>query len=120
MDEQRESGSRHRRSRAEALRLASEFEQSGLTRRAFCHQHGLSSASLDNYRRWRSRETGIGQSASDVAFVPVEWIERPSPAQRSSSAVGLYLELSNGRRIGVGEGFDAATLTKLITVLEQV
>jgi hypothetical protein len=39
-----------RRSREEADRLVMEYEQSGLTRRAFCHRHGLSTATLDNYR----------------------------------------------------------------------
>ena len=42
---------RHRRSRVEAERLVWEFERSGLTRQAFCMQHGFSVASLDKYRR---------------------------------------------------------------------
>src|SRR5664280_2268532 len=42
---------RRRRSREEAERLALEFAQSGLTRRVFCAQHGLSVAALDQYRR---------------------------------------------------------------------
>jgi hypothetical protein len=32
----------------------------------------------------------------------------------------LFVELDSGRRIGVAAGFDAATLLRLIAVLEQV
>jgi len=46
---------RRRRSRAEAELLAREFETSGLTRRAFCSQHGLSIATLDKYRQQQVR-----------------------------------------------------------------
>jgi hypothetical protein len=39
----------------------------------------------------------------------------------SASKVGtaLCVELENGRRIVVGSGFDAATLERLLAVLEQ-
>jgi hypothetical protein len=32
--------------------------------------------------------------------------------------MALYVELSGGRRIGVGAGFDAVTLQRLIAALE--
>src|SRR5664280_472784 len=88
---------RRRRSREEADRLVLEYEQSGLTRRIFCRQHGLSLATLDSYRR---------QSAC-------------GPGQASDDGASLHIELAGGRRIGVTAGFDAATLTRLIAVLEQ-
>ena len=52
-----------RRSRSEALRLTFEYEQSGLKRRAFCQQHGLSLASLDNYRKLRNKHSDGRQSS---------------------------------------------------------
>jgi hypothetical protein len=37
----------------------------------------------------------------------------------ASDGASLHLELAGGRRIAVTAGFDAATLTRLIAVLEQ-
>jgi len=127
MNETQEYRTRRRRGRAEADRLVMEFEQSGLPRRIFCRQHGLSLATLDNYRRQRA--CGPNQaldvapnptSNSAVAFVPVELVER-SPLHRQMAVDGanLHVELASGRRIAVMAGFDASTLTRLIAVLEQ-
>jgi transposase-like protein len=104
-----------------------EYEQSGLTRRVFCRQHGISPATLDNYRRQHACESGHAldaapapRSASAFGFVPVELVERLSPhRQRSDDSASLHIELVSGRRIAVSAGFDAATLTRLIAVLEQ-
>jgi hypothetical protein len=104
-----------------------EYEQSGLRRRIFCLQHGLSLATLDNYRRQRACGPSQAQdaapgptSAPAVTFVPVELVER-SPLHRQTAVDGasLHIELASGRRIGVTAGFDAATLTRLIAVLEE-
>ena len=111
---------RRRRSRSEALRLVFEYEQSGLTRRAFCQQNGLSPATLDNYRKLRVAHSGAGQStASNLGLVPVELMECGSSAQPHGSDAGLYLVLSKGRRIGITAGFDAATLVRLVAVLDE-
>ena len=111
---------RRRRSRSEALRLAFEYEQSGLTRSAFCQQHGLSLASLDNYRKLRSRHSDAGQSSvADLDLVPVELIDCVSPAQPQGADAGIYLVLSKGRRISITTGFDAATLVRLVAVLDE-
>jgi hypothetical protein len=42
-------------------------------------------------------------------------------ADVSASKIGsaLWVELANGRRIGVGSGFDAAALQRLLNVLDQ-
>jgi hypothetical protein len=65
-----------RRSRSEALRLAFEYEQSGLTRRAFSQQHGISLASLDNYRKLVSKHSDVRHSSiTDFDLVPVELID---------------------------------------------
>lgn len=111
-----------RRSRVEADRLVSEFEQSGLTRRAFCAQHGLSAATLDNYGK-RRRETGSGQAGAkpESRIFPVEFVsETPQPVMSAAEIrSALWVELANGRRIAVSHGFDGATLERLIAVLEQ-
>jgi hypothetical protein len=58
-------------------------------------------------------------ATSDLTLVPVELIDHPSSAQPANADAGIYLVLSNGRRIGVASGFDAPTLTRLIAVLEE-
>jgi len=102
-----------RRSRAEAEELVRQYEASGLTRQAFCAGRGLSVTSLDKYRRrlCGAMQTGEGR------LVPVEVLSGRSAAASSGSA--LWVELPNGRRIGVSSGFDATVLRRLLQVVEQ-
>jgi primosomal replication protein N len=106
---------RRRRSRAEAEQLVREFEGSGLTRQAFCAERGLSVAALDKYRRRLAAASKL-TTAGKGRLVAVEVMPVVS-AGRSSSA--LCVELASGRRIAVSSGFDAATLRRLLSVLEQ-
>src|SRR3954447_24442206 len=113
-----EAGSvRRRRSRVEVERLVAEYEARGLTRDGFCQQRGLSVAALDKYRRRVQKWLRLGTGA----MVPVEVVS--STAQGSNcAAVGdgvLVVESRSGRRIEVGRGFDAATLERLLTVLDK-
>lgn len=118
---------RRRRSRKEAARLVSEYEQSDLTRQAFCRQHGLALKTLDRYRkRSSSPDAAVPDTApcspnqSAITFVPLEFVERPAVArQEVRNGATLFVELAGARRIGVLSGFDAFTLTRLIAVLEQ-
>ena len=103
---------RRRVSREEAKRLVGEYEASGLTRQAFCAGRGLSVAALDKYRR----QYGQGTTGKESRLVAVEVIPGNSASKVSTA---LCVELANGRRIGVGSGFDAATLERLLAVLEQ-
>ena len=119
---QSEHVSRPRRSRSEVAALVAAFERSGLNRTEYCRQHGLSLSSLKRY----SKRIGKGCSSSDqgegmspaVSLVPVEVVDGPAAQQASSTA--LFVELSGGRRIGVGAGFDMVTLRRLIAVLGEV
>lgn len=128
MNEPQSHRPRRRRNREEADRLVMEYEQSGLTRRVFSRQHGISLATLDNYRRQRACGTGqtpdadpATASTSAVTFVPVELVERSRlHGQTEGNVASIYLEMARGRRIAVTAGFDAATLARLIAVLEQV
>ena len=103
---------RRRRSRAEAEELVREFEASGLKRQVFCAEHGLSVAALDKYRR----RHGHGTSKSEGRLVAVEVMPEVSVDKIGRD---LCVELANGRQIEVGSGFDAATLERLLAVLEQ-
>jgi transposase-like protein len=117
-----------RRSREEAALLVLEYEQSGLRRQAFCRQHGLSVATLDNYRK---RSCSLDAAVTDavpsspnrpaITLVPLELVEQPAIArQEVCHGATLFVELAGGRRIAVVSGFDALTLTRLIAVLEPV
>ncbi len=115
---------RRRRSREEAARLGLEYEQSGLTRQAFCRQYGLSVATLDNYRkRIGSADAAAPDGAASshsITLVPLELVEQPTVARpETRQGATLFVELAGGRRIGVVSGFDALTLTRLLAVLEQ-
>jgi len=108
-----------RRSRAEAERLVSEFEQSGLKRKEFCAARGLSVHTLD---AWRKR---IAQSGSQEKIVPVEIVEdrRASmgamPAGSATRNGQFRVVLDRGLRIEVELGFDAGELRRLIAALDS-
>lgn len=126
MNEPQAHRTRRRRSREEAERLVVEYEQSGLTRRIFCRQHGISLATLDNYRRQRTcapcqvpDATPATAITSAVRLVPVELVERSPLHGKAANSASIYIEMARGRRIAVTAGFDAATLTRLIAVLER-
>lgn len=98
-----------RRSREEAERLVSEFAQSGMTRTAFCRGRGIALYTLDYYRR----KLGNPEQSRRGQLLPVELV---GPLLGRGSH--LRVELANGRRIAVEDGFDALLLRRLMAVLE--
>lgn len=103
-------GDRRRRSQAEAESLVRDFEQSGLSRKAFSSARGIALHTLDYYRaRYRRRRA----TPTAQELLPVDLISA-SPASG-----GLRVELVNGRRIVVEAGFDVSHLKRLIAVLES-
>jgi transposase-like protein len=100
---------RGRLSREEGKRLVREFEQSGLTRTAFCRTRGIGPKTLDYHRRKHTNQVQpeLGQ------LLPVQLVG-PLPVRSSH----LRVELANGRRIAVEDGFDAVLLKRLIVALE--
>lgn len=128
MSEQREHGKiQQRRSRTEAEQLLDAFESSGLRRREFCQQHGVAVGTLDVWRKRRRQERStlagkrLGRSKVHVGkevaiggrLVAVEIAGRPSSGK-------LTVVLPRGQRVEVFEGFDAATLERLLGVLDRV
>ena len=109
---------KRRLSRAEAERLVSEFEQSGLRRKEFCEPRGLNVFTLD---AWRKR---IAQSKTQEKIVPVEIVEDgAAPGAMRAASLGqsgqFRIVLSRGLRIEVEPGFDAAELRRLIAALDS-
>jgi hypothetical protein len=110
----KESGRQHRRhrSRAEADRLATEYEASGLSQAEFCSQRDLPLKTLGRYlTRYRKQKA---DGPRPHRFVAVE------VADHSDGIGELTVLLAGGRRIAVKRGFDAGTLRQLVSVLEQV
>ena len=56
-------------------------------------------------------------SAVELPLARVEFVEKSVTYAEQHDP--LLVELAGGRRIAVSAGFDAATLTRLIAVLEQ-
>jgi transposase-like protein len=115
---------RPRRSRAEVAQIVSSYSQSGLSRSQFCRQHGLSLSTLNRHCQHvrhrdalRSASMNRSLSAVEMPLARVEFVEKS--AAHTEQHAPLLIELSGGRRIAVSAGFDAATLTRLIAVLEQ-
>jgi transposase-like protein len=116
--------SRPRRSRAEVAQIASSYPQSGLSRSQFCRQHGLSLSSLNRHCQHARHRDDLPSasmsrpvSAAELPLARVEFVEKS--ATETPQRDPLLVELACGRRIAVSAGFDAATLTRLIAVLEQ-
>ena len=117
MDEQEQVvHRRRRRSRAEAEQLVAEYEASGLSRLEFCSSRRLSLAALARYQKWR-REAGVETLPSN-RWVSVE-LSGAGPGRASWAGGGLAITLPAGRRIEVGQGFDAQTLVELLGVLDR-
>jgi hypothetical protein len=109
---------KRRLSRMEAERLVCEFEESGLRRKEFCARRGLN---LHTFDAWRKR---IAQLGSAEKIVPVEIVEDHGASRGSMRAGSLVpngqfrIVLTDGLRIEVEPGFDAAELLRLIAVLD--
>jgi hypothetical protein len=100
------------RNREAAEELVREFEASGLRRKQFCAERGLSVGTLDLYRK-RCRLVE-GESGPKGGLVRVKL-----SAERARGGSGLQLVLSGGLRVEVAEGFDEETLKRLLGVVEQ-
>lgn len=100
-------------------RVLEQWRCSGRTVRWYCLQHGLSEPSFYAWRRsiqqrdWQAARSGQHRPVtrdSVATFVPVT-VVAPAPA--------LEVVLGDGRSIRVPAGFDAATLQRLLAVLDK-
>jgi hypothetical protein len=114
MNEEQASTVTRRRTPAEAAQLVKEYEASGLSKAEFCRGRGLAISTLDAYRR--GRRLAQVETGGEARWVAVEVAGAKEP---KTTAPALALMLAKGRRIEVGRGFDAATLERLLMVLER-
>jgi len=96
-------------------RAVRQWRESGLSIRDFCRLEQLSEP---NFYAWRS--SLAKRDAEKPAFVPVQVVREPAsvPAAEDRPAP-LELVLLGGRRLRVGPGFDAATLQRLLPLVED-
>jgi hypothetical protein len=91
------------------------WQKSGLTIRAYCRQHGLAEA---NFHAWR--RTIANRDSEVVPFAAVRVVTDESCGLSGQAAHGaLELILPNRRVLRIGAGFDAATLERLLPLLEE-
>ena len=95
------------------------WRHSGQNVRSYCLQHGLSEPSFYAWRRTiqerdrqaaRSRQQRRARRDAVPTFVPVTVV---------AAAPALEVVLDDGRSIRVPAGFDAATLRRLLAVLNE-
>jgi hypothetical protein len=91
-----------------------QWRSSGLSVGDFCAEREVAVATFYAWRR-----TIAQRDAEAVRFVPVRVVPDDQPARTAPGAVGLEVLLAGGRLIRVGPGFDAATLQRLLVVLEE-
>lgn len=94
--------------------MVRQWRSSGLSVRDFCAEQGLSEPTFYAWRR-----TIAQRDAEAARFVPVQVVPEEKPAAGHGSACGLELVLGPGRLLRVGPGFDAATLQRLLALLEE-
>ena len=106
---------RRRRSSAEVEQLVAEYEGSGLGRVEFCRAHQLSLSTLARYRNRRVQTS----TAREGRWVAVEVAGSGGGVEGGASG-GLTVVLARGRCVEIGRSFDARTLMRVLSVLEQV
>ena len=90
----------------------SEFKSGDLTQIEFCRRHDLVLSTLGRYLR-QERDAS---EASGRGLVAVELAVKQSGAEQAGC--GLSVMVGSGRRIVVESEFDAASLQRLVQVLE--
>jgi hypothetical protein len=91
------------------------WHSSGLTVQVFCRQCQLSQASFYAWRR-----TLAARDAETVHFAEVQVLaDESSPSIFPLPRAGLELLVGNQRVLRIGAGFDAATLRRLLPILEE-
>ena len=110
-----------RRGRAEIERLAGLYQTSGMGRSEFCRSHGMALSTLNRHLKKQNRQSQAGSHGAEQSrLVAVELASAVATVSAGECSGALTVLLSNRRRVEVGRGFDAATLSQLVTVLERL
>ena len=104
-----------RRTPAEIQQIVSEFKSGELTQNEFCRRQGLTLSTLGRYLS----QARASSEARNRGLVAVELAVKKGAAE-GCGGCGLSVSVASGRRIVVEAGFDAATLQRLVQVLERM
>ena len=116
MEHQTNVATTKRRTGEEIRQMVAEFATSGMQASEFCRSRGISRSTLDRHlRKQRAQDQG-GRAGHRFLAVEV----RAGNGSSAGNSGGLVMALSSGRRIEVNRGFDAATLERLLMVLDKV
>lgn len=108
------------------VRIAEQFEQSGLTQKQFAQQHALPLSTLQSWV-YRRRRHALPSSAAPMRLLPVEVLACPAVSAGSlevlaSSAVSagrLELVIAESVRVCFETGTDVAYLARLAAALRS-
>lgn len=92
-------------------KVIAEQSRSGKSASSFCHDRGISKQS---FCAWRSRL--FAGAPAKLKFALVDTARDPGTLD---AATGLELALTNGERLRILPGADAATLRMVLTVLRE-
>ena len=81
----------------------------------FCGSRGISRSSLDRHLRKQRAQAQGSRAGNRLLAVEIG----TASGNSASSSSGLVVGLTSGRRIEVNRDFDAATLERLLTVLDK-
>jgi len=98
-------------------RMVRQWRRSGLSIRDFCAERQIAEG---NFYAWR--RTIAERDVQAARFVPVHVVPDPKPIDDGSGNVsenGLELLLGTSRVLRIGQNFDAATLRRLLALLEE-
>jgi hypothetical protein len=116
MDDQPGVTAQGRRTPAEIEQIAAAFAGSGLNRTEFCRRQHLGLGTLNRYLQRKRQEGERGRVSGGLVAVEVAGTK----VGTQDPGCGLTVVLASGRRVEVERGFDAATLQRLVLLLENV
>ncbi len=95
------------------VRVAEQFEHSGLTQKQFAQQQGLPLSTVQSWV-YRRRRQASGPSAPPVRLLPVE-VATPA----ASSAGKVEVLTASGVRVSFALGADVSYVARLVAALER-
>ena len=103
------------------------WRESGLTQRAYCRAHELPEEQLSH---WKHRlQKAQRRARTQSRLVPIRVLQESTPrtanidehtSQARPCGGDLTLVLGNGLRLEIGDGFNPATLCRVLEVLGHV
>lgn len=96
----------------------SQWEKSGLTQIAYCHEHSIKPHIFSYYKK---KLNGVDSPVHSSSLVPVKFISNPVPLSALASSAGtIKLSHCNGFSLEVNTCTDLSSLKPLLDLLRAV